>query len=1170
LNIRTAKPRNAPFPLADLFREETFPALSSTVFRQEDPLYVSGLAGSGVSALIARHFQDGAGNILYLAPDAKNAELVAEDLESWLGEEQVLLFPGLDLKPYEWRKPFGHVLEQRLECFEALYKKKRSVLVTALPTFLTRLSSPDSLHLEILNLSVGSSLNLEEFREVVLHMGFSEAAVVQDIGEFSVRGEIIDIYPYLLDNPVRIVLFGDEIESVKEFDIFTQRSVKEIGQVDLFPLDECCFSHKDLEAGMERNLDRFPSEDSFKVENHRLLVKRDLEGIHWQKAFFKDLGFSILDFLGKDARVVIGDDDNLQAGVDRLMEAAREGYAEAQAKDRWVSRPDELFFAKADLDKIFSRYKRIKLGRLSWEGKGCRTFAMEEQARGGGGLAQAERMLGELELDGIRTYLVSSNEGQAERLRKLTAELPVAGVVVGHLTCGFVSREDGVAVFTDHQIFNRFSRKIKRKKQKGGGVSIQNFEALTRGDYVVHEDYGIGKFIGVKRIKAKTPAGLEHHVDCILLDFQGSDKLAMPVTDLTKLEKYSSEEGRVPVLAKLGGKNWEAQKEKAKKSIIKLAKELIELYAKRSVMPGYAFGADGEMQKEFEEAFEFDLTPDQAKAVADAKADMERPKPMDRLICGDVGFGKTEVAMRAAFKAVHDKKQVCILAPTTILAAQHFASFSDRFGNWPVRIDYLNRFKSPKEQKETIEAVGRGEVDLIIGTHRLISKDVAFKDLGLMVIDEEQKFGVKQKERLKEMRTHVDVLSMSATPIPRTLNMSLVGARDLSIIATPPRNRLPIDTRVVFHDAKTIRDAIEMELARGGQVFYVHNRVMDLAEVTTFVEGLVPHARVGMAHGQMNENDLEQVMAAFVNREYDILVATSIIESGLDISNVNTIIINRADLFGLSQLYQLRGRVGRSATKAYCLLISPDANKFTDEAKKRLYSLEKFTDLGSGFQIAMRDLEIRGAGNILGLEQSGHIAAVGFETYHRMLREAVKEMQGAKIIPPLNPEIDFPEDAFIPEEYVEDGFQRVALYQKLARCTEVTQVDELGKELVDRFGQMPPSAEVLLHTMLSRVAAQRLGFQKVAIQGNLLNLQYAEMHVPEKEELGALMAKFKRPMRFLYAKPLQMLVELGSSHPARSVEFAKANSKATSLTTPKSGDSHALIAQAAQILRDLL
>ena len=443
MKARPTKFAQAPFPLAQLFQEEAFPALSAVEFRQLDPMYVSGLAGSGVSALIARHFQDTLGNLLYLAPDAKTAELVAEDLESWLGEDQVLLFPGLDLKPYEWRKPFGHVLEQRLACFDALYKQKRSVVVTTLPTFLTRLSSPDSLHLEILNLSKGGTLNLEEFRETVLHMGFTEEAVVQDIGEFSVRGEILDIYPYLLDNPVRIVLFGDEIESVKEFDIFTQRSVKEIPQVDLFPLDECCFSHKDLEAGMEKNLDRFLSEGSFKVENHRLLVKRDLEGIHWQKAFFKNLDYSLLDFLGKNVRIVIGDDDALQAGVDKVWEAAQTGYTESLVKERWVAKPEELFFSKPDLDRILSGYQRVRLGRLSWEGKGCKTFSMQEQARGGGGLAQVERVLKELDLEGIRVYLISSNEGQAERLRKLTADLPVSGVAVGHLTCGFVASDDG-------------------------------------------------------------------------------------------------------------------------------------------------------------------------------------------------------------------------------------------------------------------------------------------------------------------------------------------------------------------------------------------------------------------------------------------------------------------------------------------------------------------------------------------------------------------------------------------------------------------------------------------------------------------------------------------------------------------------------------------------------
>ncbi len=1135
---------SAVFPLAHLLHEEVFPSLAALPFGAGGRPYVSGLAGSALSALLARKFLDGRGSLLYLAPDVKTAEQTAEDLESWLGEEQVLLFPGLDLKPYEWRKPFGHVLEQRLACFEAMYRKKRMVLVAALPTFLMRLASPATLHSEILTLAKGQALGLSDFKEAVLHMGFEETAMVQDIGQFSVRGEIIDIYPYLLDNPVRIVLFGDEIESVKEFDIFTQRSVRDVDQADLFPLDECCFSQRDLELGMEKHLHRFPGDDSFAAEHHRLLVKNDLEGIHWQKAFFKDLGYSLLDFLGQETRVVIGDDDNLASGVEKVWEAARAGFGQAVENRKWVNTPEELFFSRADLDRLFSNRAVLRVGRLSWEGPDCHTLDMEEQARGGGGLAQIESVLADLDRGGVRVYLLSPGEGQAERLRKLAADLPVRGVAVGHLARGFVSRDDGVALFTDHQIFNRFSRKVKRRKHKGGGVSIQNFEALSRGDFVVHQDYGVGRFVGVKRIRAG-----DHHVDCILLDYKGADKLALPVTDLNKLEKYSSEEGHAPSLSRLGGKAWEQLKEKTRKSIVKLARDLIELYAKRSVVPGFAFSPDAHLQKEFEDGFEYDLTPDQAKAVADAKRDMEIPKPMDRLICGDVGFGKTEVAMRAAFKAVLDKKQVCMLAPTTILAAQHFDRFSERFGNWPVRVDYLNRFKGPKEQKQTLEALARGEIDLVVGTHRLISKDVAFHDLGLLVIDEEQKFGVKQKERLKELRAHVDVLSMSATPIPRTLHMSLVGARDLSIIATPPRNRLPVETRVIFHDAKMIRDALEMELARGGQAFYVHNRVSDLPEVTSFLESLVPLARVGMAHGQMDETALEQVMAAFVNREYDVLVSTAIVESGLDIPNANTIIIHRADLFGLSQLYQLRGRVGRSAAKAYCFLIAPDANRFSDDARKRLYSLEKFTDLGSGFQIAMRDLEIRGAGNILGLEQSGHIAAMGFETYCRMLREAVRELQGARVLPPLNPEIDFPEDAFLPEAYVEDGFQRVALYQKLARCSEPSEIDEMEKELADRFGQLPDPARVLLHTMIARIAAQKLGFQKVILDRNLLNMQYAEMHEPGKEQLAELTAKCNRPLRFLYSKPLQMVVELNP---------------------PKSGDTHAAIAQAARILRGLL
>ncbi len=1119
--------------LPDLLETGVFPSFDPIEARRENPFHVSGLSGSATSLLVARQFARAPGNLLYLAADVKSAESLAEDLETWLQQDEVLLFPGLDLKPYEWRRPFGHILEQRLGCFESLYKGKKSVVIATVSTFLQKLSSPQSLHLEILNLKKGQELNLADFRDAVIHMGFTEENAVQDIGEFSVRGEIIDIYPYLLENPIRMVMFGDEIESIKEFDIFTQRSLREIESVDLFPLDECCYSRKDLEEGLLRHSDDFADDKAFDSENHKLLAKGDLTGIHWQKAFFKDLNYSLIDFLGKDPRLMLEETEALPQAVDTLWSQALEGFEDARGKERWVCPPDSLYFSQSEIEKRLAQVARTYLSRISWKGESSITLDITEQSRGGGSLQQVEEVLSTLHSQGITTYLLSPSAGQAERLQKLTDDLPVAGILVGHLRCGFVSRDDGIAILTDHQIFNRFSRNVKARKHKGGGVTIQSFESLNRGDYVVHQDYGVGQFVGVKRIQAG-----DHQVDCILLDYQGSDKLALPVTDLRKLEKYSSKEGHEPGLSRLGGKSWDQLKEKTRKAVIKLAEELIELYARRSVAPGFAFSPDGPLVDEFEKSFEYDLTPDQASAVRDTKADMELPKPMDRLICGDVGFGKTEVAMRAAFKAVMDKKQVCMLAPTTILAAQHYERFSERFGSWPVRIDYLNRFKAAKDQKVTVQEMSEGKVDIIIGTHRLISKDIRFHDLGLIVIDEEQKFGVKQKERLKELRTQVDVLSMSATPIPRTLNMSLVGARDLSIIATPPRNRLPIDTRVIFPDPVQVRDAIELELARGGQVFYVHNRVADLPEITARVEELVPHARVGMAHGQMNEVDLEQVMSAFINREYDVLVSTAIVESGLDISTANTIIINRADLFGLSQLYQLRGRVGRSATKAYCLLIAPDANKFTDEAKKRLYSLEKFTDLGSGFQIAMRDLEIRGAGNILGLEQSGHIAAVGFEMYTRMLRDAVKEMQGAKVLPPLDPEIEFPENAFIPEEYVEDGFQRVGLYQKIARCTELSQVDDMERELTDRFGQLPLAARILLHTMSAKIVGQKIGFRRIAVQKNLLQLQFSEMFEPEKEALGELVPKFKRPMRFVYQKPLQIVVELSGHNPAERITQA--------------------------------
>jgi transcription-repair coupling factor (superfamily II helicase) len=1136
-------------PLSELLDLRTFPDFAALNPAPGKPLHVAGLAGSAASALVAAQFQNAKAALLYLATDAKEAEAMAEDLESWLGEAAVLRFPGLDLKPYEWREPFGQVREQRLEAFEALYKGRRAVVVSTVSAFLERFQSPQGLHREIVTLRAGDALDPATFREAAGALGFREESTVQDIGDFSVRGEILDIYPFMADNPYRIVLDGDVIETIREFDIFSQRSLRAVESVALLPQDECCYTDEEIAAGLLDHIDALGGETAYEAELHRLTRKRDLAGIHWQKAFFKKLDHSLLDFLGPEAKVVVGDSDGLAKVLEKTTVSARAGFEGARAQGHVVNPPGQLFFAATEVHAMLERRRTILIGRIAFDGPGSARFEIDAQGREGAGLADAEPRLKEWHAEGIRSYVLCPNPAQAERLWKSAEsyrKYGLEGVLIGTLTSGFIDRSHGIAVLTDHQLFNRMTRGTRKRKFRGGGVAIPDFDALHRGDFVVHESYGIGRFAGIKRMRVGG-----HEVDCIIVDYQGKDKLTLPVSDLAKLEKFGGEEGNVPLLSKLGGKAWENAKEKTRKAIVLLVRELIELYARRSVAKGFAFSPDGEMQREFEDAFEYDLTPDQAKAIADVKRDMESERPMDRLVCGDVGFGKTEVAMRAAFKALADRKQVALLAPTTILAAQHFETISERFSGWPVRVESLHRFRTAAEQKETLAALERGEVDVLVGTHRLLSKDVKFRDLGLLIVDEEQKFGVKQKERLKEMRAEVDVLALSATPIPRTLHFSLLGARDLSLIATPPRNRLPVETRVVFWDPEVIRTALDAELDRGGQAFFVHNRVNDIEEIAERVRTLVPRARTGVAHGQMEEGALERVMSAFVHREFDVLVSTSIIESGIDISNANTLVVHRADLFGLSQLYQLRGRVGRSAAQAHCLLVAPDANKFSDDARRKLYALEKFTDLGSGFQIAMRDLEIRGAGNLLGLEQSGHITAVGFETYCRMVRDATLEIQGGKPLTPLNPEIDFPADAFLPEEFVEDAAQRTTLYQKIARLPDRAAVAEMQAELDDRFGALPVEALMLLLATEARLHCKTLGAQKAEVRENLLILTFSEAHLPGREELSAMAERVKLPHRFVTAsdEPLQFSV---------------------TLNPPRRGDPVALTEMAADVIRRMV
>jgi transcription-repair coupling factor (superfamily II helicase) len=856
-------------------------------------------------------------------------------------------------------------------------------------------------------------------------------------------------------------------------------------------------------------------------EKERLLERGDTTELHWQRGWFQKLDTNLVDILGaKDLRLFWWEDGKWEDRWDSFHQDLLPSYMAAREEERLINLPEMLFWNAKEMRELLSKSIRTDFTNVQWDGTQSLSFKVQEQHREESAWQNMEETLAALQKNSVQVFLVSGSAGQAERLEHLTKDWPLDGILIGELSGGFVWDEEGLALLTDHQIFNRFSRKSRRKSSRGG-VAIPNFDALGRGDYVIHEKHGMGRYLGLKRV--------EHaggRTDCLVIEYGGGDRVNVPVTELPRLEKHTSREGEVPELHKLGGKKWGALKKKARKKIIEIAKDLVELYARRQSCRGAVFPPDTPGQHEFEGAFPYEPTPDQQRATEEIKKDMQAPIPMDRLVCGDVGFGKTEVAMRAAFKAVHFQKQVAMLAPTTILVAQHYESFIDRFAGWPVRIEMLSRYKTAAQKRDIMAACLRGEVDILVGTHALLSKDMEFKDLGLLIIDEEQKFGVKQKERIRQIRSSVDTLSMSATPIPRTLHLSLSGARDISLISTPPRNRLPIETRVLERDDLVLKEALEYELKRGGQAFIVHDRVQSIEALAADVEKWVPHARVAVGHGQMNEKDLEQVMSAFMHHEFDVLVSTTIIESGLDVPNANTIIINNAQNFGVSQLYQLRGRVGRSSTHARAFLVTPADRGVSEASRKRLDALARFTDLGSGYQLAMRDLEIRGAGNLVGTEQHGFLAEVGYETYLRMVREAIADLQGEEIVEDIQPQLELPVDAYLSEDYIPDGIQRVALYQRFSRVSSFAEIKELRRELKDRFGQIPEPTETLLQMSAISVACAHMGVVKVAVEKHLALLTFASDRVPPAKELGEIQARCPLEMRFLMNDPLEIVINL--------------------------------------------
>ncbi|SHJ28761.1 transcription-repair coupling factor [Fibrobacter sp. UWP2] len=1068
-----------------------------------EAIHVNGVTIPMASMMAAARFFAEPRNMLVVAKDYKNAEVWVENLQSLLGEDYVKFFPSIGLKPYEQKVPFEGVLEERLKFFKDTADTSRPVVaVCPLDALLARLPAPGFLPRQFKPIKVGDIFEPAALRPWFLDNGFTEQPVISGVGEFSIRGCIVDVNCFLYPHPIRIEFYGDEVESVRTFDIFTQRSIEKMDRITLYPMGEFTLPCAEMAK-----------------------FRGDLSGLWWKRPQYQELNSSLLDYLPK-CTLVFEELSALSEAASKLYLAYDAVYQDLHGSGVDVAPASTFWFKFGELSRQFPGRASLDMTRVSAESNSWYNLNVKSQDFSSNGAESVARQIEDFAAVGGRVYVVAPTPGALTRLRHVFEDLPVEDYFVGNLTEGFWLESDGVAFLTETRIFNRHANKHRKRQISGSVASALMVESLNRGDYVAHEDHGVGRYLGLVRVEVN--GGL---VDCALLEYADGDRLKFPVSDLQKIDRLDPPEGKVPSLDKLGGKAWEAVKKRVKKKVVQIAKELVELYAKRELVEGFGFPPNQKMQQEFDDAFEFDPTPDQVKATEDIMRDMEARRPMDRLICGDVGFGKTEVAMRAAFKCISAKKQVAILVPTTILAAQHYENFKERFAAFPVNIALVNRYKTAKEKKEIFKQVAEGKVDIVVGTHALLSDKNQFKDLGLLIIDEEQKFGVKQKEKLREFRLAVDTLSMSATPIPRSLHLSLTGVRDISLINTPPMNRLPVETKLMKRDDVVLADAVKDELARGGQVFIVNDRVQTINQLAEDVEGWVPEARVAVAHGQMDDHELERVMNAFLSKEFDVLVSTSIIESGLDVPNANTIIIMNANHFGISQLYQMRGRVGRSDVLAKAYLVIPTRGEIAPESMRRLKALEQYTDLGSGYQLAMRDLEIRGAGNLLGQEQHGFIAEVGFETYVRMVREAVEQLRGGPTDKPIQPRVEIGVDAYLPEDYIQDGLTRISLYQRIARVASSAEVESILQELEDRFGPVPEPAMMLMKVSEIGLLAGRMRVQGLQQRRGLLAVTFAEFPPPDPRELLALCPASPYPMRLLNVTPVQAVIELGTAIP---------------------------------------
>ncbi|HEY1249852.1 MAG TPA: transcription-repair coupling factor [Thermoanaerobaculia bacterium] len=1050
---------------------------------------VAGGVGALPAALLAAVREDLGRPLALVVANEKEAECWTADLAA-AGLARVYHAPAPTLTPYQRIPPSLKARRDEFSLLTALRSGASGWDAAVLParSLFVRLPDPARFESLFLRLERGAEISLARVVERLTQLGYRRGDLVVETGDLAVRGGLFDVFPPDRDVAVRVELDGDRIESLRLFDPDTQRSTERLERVWLPPFA----ASEDAETERRLMTDRIGRPPS---ESERIVFA---PAVSPMAAGWLDHSH------GAGALAVIVEPES----VDEEVGAFEERILADRDPDRDAFEPEELLHPAASIRERLAALP-VRLDRLGADPGGARLLRLPAEAIAGHGGRAAEAaadLMRALE-SGEEVFVAARPTGGAEKLRRLALEYgfhvsterrPGAVVTIpAEISAGFRVRPPGprLSVYAEEEIFGE-ERRSAAARRKPSEAFLSDLRDLKLGDAVVHADYGIGRFKGLKRVPVE---GADR--EFMEIEYAEEKTLLLPVERFDLVQKYSGVEGVEPVLDRLGGAGWARRKASVRKAMRDMTDQLLKLYARRSVADGFAFSKDAPWQKEFEDAFEYVETPDQAQAIAEVKRDMQSTKPMDRLLCGDVGYGKTEVAMRAAFKAVLDGKQVAVLAPTTILADQHFRTFKRRFAAFPVAIDLLSRFRSRNEQKEIVAKVADGTIDILIATHRMLGKDLAFRDLGLLIVDEEQRFGVAQKERLKEWKASIDVLSMSATPIPRSLHLSLSGLRDLSIIETPPRDRLAIETQVVPSRPEVVREAIEAEIARGGQVFFVHNRIESIGRIKQMLEELLPSVRVTVAHGQMPEAELEKAMLRFFSRDADVLLATAIVENGLDIPSANTILIDRADTFGLAQLYQLRGRVGRSDKPAYAyLLIEPTAS-LSEIARRRLASIQEFCDLGAGFRIAAKDLEIRGSGNILGGEQSGHIAAVGFETYLSLLEEAIREMRGEETLPERAVTFSLGLDLAIPHAYVGDENWRMMIYKKVARARDDAALEETAREIADRFGEPPPVVRRLIEYARLRTRAERLGITSLTRQAGRVHVRFLEDAPVDPERL---------------------------------------------------------------------